>query len=277
MSFKGTNTLSVNNEAAAIGLFTPGDPGGPDIYGHDNYPGGWNCSDPYNWTQSNLRTDFRQLHLEQSPNTPYSILEFQGGALDSWGGPGLDGCAALINWEFERVFYKNNFGNGITIFNAYMTYGGTNWGNLGQSGGYTSYDYGAAIMENRLLLREKYHEAKLIAQSILSSPAYLTAIPGNFTNSSYASTSAITTTPLIGDTTNFYVVRHSDYTTLSSTTYSFTVSTKSQGKITIPQLGGTLALNGRDSKIHVCVMLNVSQRPSTDYYRSPTTMCLAST
>lgn len=210
-----------------------------------------NCSDPTNWTQSNLHTDFRQLHLEQSPNTPYSILEFQGGALDFWGGPGLEGCAALINSEFARVFFKNNFGNGITIFNIYMTYGGTNWGNLGQSGGYTSYDYGAAIRETRAIDREKYHEAKLIAQGMVASPAYLTAIPQNLTNSSYASTSAITTTPLLGETTNFYVVRHSDYTTLNSTSYTFAVSTKSHGNFTIPQLGGTLALNGRDSKIHV--------------------------
>ena len=33
----------VNNEAAIIGLFTPGKPGGPDIYGHDSYPGGFDC------------------------------------------------------------------------------------------------------------------------------------------------------------------------------------------------------------------------------------------
>jgi hypothetical protein len=244
-------TNTVNNEAAAIGLFVPGEPGGPDIYGHDNYPGGWNCSDPYNWTQSDLHTDFRQLHLEQSPNTPYSILEFQGGAIDSWGGPGLEGCAAFINSEFTRVFYKNNFGNGITIFNQYMMYGGTNWGNIGQSGGYTSYDYGAAIMEDRTLFREKYHEAKLIAQFMVSSPAYLDATPGNLTNSSYASTSAITTTPIFSDVTNFYVVRHSDYTSLSSTPYTFTVPTKSMGNVTIPQLGGALTLNGRDSKTMV--------------------------
>lgn len=33
----------INNEASPIGLFTPGEPGGPDIYGHDNYPIGWTC------------------------------------------------------------------------------------------------------------------------------------------------------------------------------------------------------------------------------------------
>lgn len=190
--------------------------------------------------------------MEQSPNTPYTILEFQGGAIDSWGGPGLDGCAALINAEFERVFFKNNFANAISIFNVYMTYGGTNWGNLGQSGGYTSYDYGAAIMEDRTLLREKYYEAKLIAQFMASSPAYLTATPGNLTNSTYANTSAVTTTPLLGNVTNFYVIRHSDYTTLDPTPFVFTVPLKGDGDVTIPQLGGALTLNGRDSKILVC-------------------------
>jgi hypothetical protein len=132
-----------------------------------------------------------------------------------------------------------------------MMFGGTNWGNLGQSGGYTSYDYGAAIMEDRNLFREKYYEAKLIAQFVVSSPAYLDAIPGNLTNSSYASTSAITTTPVFGNVTNFYVVRQSDYTSLNSTPYTFTVSTKALGNVTIPQLGGTLTLNGRDSKTMV--------------------------
>lgn len=45
--------------------------------------------------------------------------------------------------EFERVFYKNNFAAGVTIFSLYMIFGGTNWGNIGHPGGYTSYDYGA--------------------------------------------------------------------------------------------------------------------------------------
>ncbi|UJO16167.1 Beta-galactosidase A [Fulvia fulva] len=240
----------INNEAAAIGLFVPGEPGGPDIYGHDNYGVGWDCAHPANWTSADLRTDFRHLHLEQSPNTPYTIPEFQGGAIDSWGGPGLEGCAEMVNHEAERIFYKNNFANAVTIFNVYMSYGGTNWGNLGQSGGYTSYDYGAAIKEDRTITREKYHEAKLLAQFMVSSPAYLEVTTGNLTNSTYVSTSAISTTPLFGKKTNFYVVRHSDYKSFTSTPYTFTVPT-SAGNVTIPQLGGTLTLNGRDSKIHV--------------------------
>lgn len=89
-----------------------------------------------------------------------------------------------------------------------------------------------------------------MAQFIKASPAYLNATPGNLTNTTYVDTSEISTTPLFGKTTNFYVTRHSDYTSLDSTPYRFSVST-SIGNVTIPQLGGSLALNGRDSKIHV--------------------------
>ncbi|KAM0815963.1 putative Glycoside hydrolase superfamily [Seiridium cardinale] len=228
----------LNNEAAIIGLFTPGKPGGPDIYGHDSYPIGWNCADPANWTAGNLPTDWRELHLEQSPTTPYAITEFQGGAIDSWGGTGLEGCAAMTNYEYERIFFKNDFSFGLTIFNTYM------------ASGYTSYDYGSAIKEDRTIDREKYVEAKLIAQFISASLAYLDATPGNLTNSSYVSTPELTTTPLFGTDTTFYVTRHSDFQSLASTPYTFTAPT-SQGNVTIPQLGGLLTLNGRDSKIHV--------------------------
>lgn len=106
------------------------------------------------------------------------------------------------------------------------------------------------IREDRTIFREKYAEAKLIAQFIKASPAYLDATPGNLTNSSYLSTPEISTTPIFGNATNFYVTRHSDYTSLDSTPYSVTVPT-STGNVTIPQLGGSLTLNGRDSKIHV--------------------------
>lgn len=241
----------INNEAAAIGLFVPGEPGGPDIYGHDNYPVGWTCSQPGNWTVGSLPTYFRELHMEQSPDTPYAIPEFQGGAIAYWGGSwDLEDCATYVGPEELRMFYKNSLSFGSTIFNLYMTYGGTNWGNLGQPGAYTSYDYGAVIKEDRTLVREKYAEAKLLGQFIKASPAYLEATPGNLTNTTYTSTTAISTTPILGNTTNFYVVRHSDYTSRDSTDYTFTVPT-SVGSVTIPQLGGTLTLNGRDSKFHV--------------------------
>jgi beta-galactosidase len=119
-------------------------------------------------------------------------------------------------------------------------------------GGYTSYDYGASITEDRLIWREKYSEMKLQANLFKVSPAYLTATPGSVANGSYASTNAIAVTPLFGNDTrtNFYVVRHADFTSLNDTTYKLNVPT-TIGNITIPQLGGSLALYGRDAKIHV--------------------------
>lgn len=59
-------------------------------------------------------------------------------------------------------------------------------------------------------------------------------------------------TPLRGvnGSSNFYVVRHADFRSKAVTKYRLQIST-SAGNLTVPQLGGQLSLNGRDSKIHV--------------------------
>jgi hypothetical protein len=133
-----------------------------------------------------------------------------------------------------------------------MTYGGTNWGNLGHPGGYTSYDYAAVIAEDRTVDREKYSEAKLEANFLQASPAYLTGVYQNNTHSTgaYTGNSDLNTIAVFSKVTKFFVVRHSDYSSLADTSYSITLPT-SQGNISIPQLGGHLSLNGRDSKFHV--------------------------
>lgn len=246
----------ISNDASPQGYFAPGPPqrydAVIDIYGHDGYPLGFDCANPYTWPDNALPTNWRDLHLNQSSSTPYSIIEFQGGAFDPWGGLGFEKCATLLGPEFERVFYKNDFSFGLTIFNIYMTYGGTNWGNLGHPGGYTSYDYGAVITEERTVDREKYSEAKLIANFFQSSPAWLTAISQNNSNAngSYTDNAAIATTALFGDVTKFFVIRHAAYNSLEDTNYHITLPT-SKGKITVPQLGGELMLHGRDSKVFV--------------------------
>lgn len=68
----------------------------------------------------------------------------------------------------------------------------------------------------------------------------------------YTDTTDLTVTPLVGrsSASSFYVVRHTDYTSEASTSYKLKLPT-SAGQLTIPQLGGSLTLNGRDSKIHV--------------------------
>ncbi|KEQ73527.1 putative beta-galactosidase [Aureobasidium namibiae CBS 147.97] len=244
---------SILNDAYPHGYFAPGTgPGAVDIYGHDSYPLGFDCANPTTWPNNSLPTYFGDLHAEQSPSTPYSILEFQGGSFDPWGGSTFEKCGVLLNSEFQRVFYKNDFSYGLTIFNIYMTYGGTNWGNLGHPGGYTSYDYAAVIAEDRSVSREKYSEAKLEANFLQASPAYLTAIPQNNThaNGSYTDNPDIAVTALFGNRTNFFVVRHAVFNSYESTQFKLTLPT-SQGNITIPQLNGSLVLNGRDSKFAV--------------------------
>lgn len=110
-----------NNE----GNFAPGTPAAVDIYGIDNYPLGFDCANPYSWPVDGIITDLTETHQRWSPLTPFSYIEFQGGSFDPWGGWGFAQCLELVSYEFERVFYKNNFATSITIFSIYMTYGGT--------------------------------------------------------------------------------------------------------------------------------------------------------
>ena len=184
-----------------------------------------------------------------------SLQNICSGSFDPWGGPGFAKCASLLNEEFERVFYKNDFSFGVTVINFYMTYGGTNWGNLGQPGGYTSYDYGAAISEDLEVTREKYSEAKLLANFLKKSPAYLTATAGVAANGSYVNNDAIDATPLYGNgsSTAFYVIRQAAYNSLATTEYTWSPNTTA-GVITVPQLnayGSSLKIIGRDAKMSV--------------------------
>ncbi|KAH6653217.1 putative beta-galactosidase E [Truncatella angustata] len=238
--------LNQGNWAPGTGL------GESELYGIDAYPMRYDCAHPDVWPKIRWPENWQILHEKYSPNTPFFVAEFQGGSGTGWGTINQDGCNALVNQESVRVLWKNNYSFAIKIFNIYMTYGGTNWGNLGYRGGDTSYDYGAAIKENRHVWREKYSESKLEANFFKVSPAYLTAVAGSASNGSYVSTDQIATTPVFGtDTpTNFYIVRHADWTSINTTAYKLLVST-TKGSVSIPQLGGELTLSRRDSKIHV--------------------------
>ncbi|KAK2608465.1 hypothetical protein QQS21_003035 [Conoideocrella luteorostrata] len=248
----GISVPMISNDAGPGGNYAPGKGvGSVDIYGHDSYPLGFDCANPTVWPANALPTYFHDRHVKQSPTSPYSIVEFQGGAYDPWGGPGFEKCSALVNQEFARVFYKNNFAAGVTIFSIYMIYGGTNWGNLGHPGGYTSYDYGAAIRENRVIDREKYSEVKLEAQFMKVSPGYITASVGPASTTLYSNNAGITITPLTGNKTgNFFIARQTDYAATGTVSYTLKLPT-ANGTLTIPQRGGTLSLHGRDSKIHL--------------------------
>lgn len=131
-------------------------------------------------------------------------------------------------------------------------FGGTNWGNIGHPMGYTSYDIGAAIAEGREVNREKYSELKLQANFLQVSPTYQTSIPSEGTFGVFTNTSELVTTELAPTESGgtFYIVRHSDWTSQATTKYTLHINSNGRN-LTIPQMGGSLSLPGRDSKIHV--------------------------
>ena len=111
-----------------------GTPGAVAIDGYDSYPQGFNCANPSTFSSPGSFSPFA--------GEPLMLPEFQGGSYDSWGGSGYDNCYEMTNSDFENVFYKSNFADGVTIQSNYMTVGGTNWGWLPAPFMYTSYDYG---------------------------------------------------------------------------------------------------------------------------------------
>ena len=121
-----------DNDNTVRGDFAPGTGTGQvDIFGFDAYPLYYSCGTPDYWPNLRFPTTWQLNHTQQSPTTPLMIAEFQGGSGDGWGGVGEDLCNAFINDKAVRILFKNNYSFGVKIFNVYMMYGGTNWGNLG--------------------------------------------------------------------------------------------------------------------------------------------------
>lgn len=92
---------------------------------------------------------------------------------------------------------------------------------------------------------------KLQANFLKVSPGYLVTSAANSSSTGiYNTNSDLLTTPLLGSNGSFFIIRHSDYTSQTSSNYTLSLPT-SAGTVSIPQLGGSLSLNGRDSKVHV--------------------------
>ena len=121
---------------------------GTDFYAYDKYPVGFNCS-----AGRNRIDDSEATFRSYAPNSPHFITESQGGAFTPWGASyNASDCYTYTDEGFTRQWGVHNIGNGVTAFNYYMAYGGTNWGWTGApASGFTSYDYGAGITEDRTL------------------------------------------------------------------------------------------------------------------------------
>ncbi|EGO61409.1 hypothetical protein NEUTE1DRAFT_77416 [Neurospora tetrasperma FGSC 2508] len=184
-----------------------------------------------------------------SPNQPSFMPEFQGGAMSPWLSP-AGGCAERTGTEFVNFYYRDNIAQRITILNLYMIYGGTNWGWLAAPFLGSSYDYGAAISEDRNI-GSKYYEIKNLGLFTRAAGelAYTDRI-GTGTN--YTNNTNIFTTELRNPKTGarFYVLRHATTSSDSTETFAINVTT-SLGSFYVPKIAPCPKLVGHEGRIFV--------------------------
>jgi beta-galactosidase GanA len=231
-----------HNDKGRNGYWVPGSFEGSDsnyLYAFDGYPAA--TGTPPDWGY--YGTGGATGGSTASPNTPGFMAEFGGGWFDPWGDAPWDGEGypyetAYDGPNYERRFYLTNLANGIKIHNVYMTFGGTSWGWLPAPVVYTSYDYGAAISEGRLLT-DKIAPMKQIGYFLQAVPDVTVLQPAA---EATPSNSAIKTYHLANPNTGteIYLVRN-DHSIALSTTVPV-------GNYTVPQVG-TYSIATRDAKL----------------------------
>jgi beta-galactosidase GanA len=214
--------------------------GAVEIPGVDDYPQSFECQTEGVWGPWGEGVTERL-----NDTAPVYAAEYQAGAIDL-NRAGYEACREdLTGLPFMKYFYKNNLiTSGATMFGYYMTYGGTNWGWLGQPNDvYTSYDYGAAITESRQLT-DKYDEFKrqgYFTQAVAPltktdpAPAPRSQNPGL--------TTVARANPDTG--TQFVLLRHTDRAATTED-WSFLDWSTPDGQYLVP-----VSLNGRDAKVLV--------------------------
>ncbi|KAH6951533.1 glycoside hydrolase superfamily [Fusarium avenaceum] len=241
-----TRTFSWSNDFEANAT------GNVDVTGVDSYPSCWSCNlDECTGTNGeyvpyNIQ-DYVTYFAKQSPAQPHFLPEFQGGSYNPWGGP-EGGCPADIGPEFANIFYRDLIAQQATAISLYMMYGGTNWGWFACPVVATSYDYSSPISENRAIW-DKYYETKSL--TLFTRVAHDLAKTNRVTNTTSLSTNdEILITELRHEDNDaaFYVARHDHSPSGTKETFKLNVKT-SEGKLTIPQNGGDITINGHQSKV----------------------------
>ncbi|TDL23133.1 glycoside hydrolase family 35 protein [Rickenella mellea] len=226
--------------------------GSVDIYGFDEYPQRFDCSNPQTWLP--VITNYYDYHMNTNPGQPLYVPEFQAGAYDAWGptAPGYGSCGILTGPSFQDVFYKGLWAANAKMINYYMIYGGTSWGGIPFHGVYTSYDYGSAISENREL-NAKYDDLKRQGLFIRSSPEfYKTEWMGNSTSDVVKVTNPSVLVVYLSNPetgAGFYIARNNISSSTDGLDFKVDVKT-SEGIFTVPQMGH-VTLGGRQSKLIV--------------------------
>lgn len=119
-----------------------------DIYALDLYP---YINPNQNWKQDSFCFDtldnVEDIFRNSKEDSPPFIAEMQSGWFDKWDGMGYKHMRDALGDEHINIMTKTALSQGITLFNHYMTVGGTNWADLACDEVYTSYEFCAPIDE----------------------------------------------------------------------------------------------------------------------------------
>ncbi|HEX8053704.1 MAG TPA: beta-galactosidase [Thermoleophilaceae bacterium] len=121
-----------------------------DVFGFDNYPYGFACCADWNEETFRRQVDtFEDYYRDEVgvQRSPLYAAEIQGGliAFADDGHTTEDRYRHMIGYEYVQTI--SLLGQGLTMINRYMTYGGTTWGNQVYPNAGTGYDYGAPVRE----------------------------------------------------------------------------------------------------------------------------------
>ncbi|KAI8909341.1 beta-galactosidase [Powellomyces hirtus] len=258
-SSDGITVPFFHNDKKRNGYWVPPNAGvagtveGPvDLYGFDGYPGG-GCRADATVGRLNVAPDWGIYGpggatggSSASPRTPGFIPEFGGGFFDFYGSKGTYECTSRRQGPGHvRVFLGTNLANSITMQSIYMTFGGTNWGWLAAPVVYTSYDYGAAISEGRIV-REKGVANKLLGLFMQSVSEVGRIVKGVAVQPTNANVRIYHNVNVEDPSMHFYFAIHADSSRTTKETFKFGIET-ADGRYTVPQ-EGLLGINGQDAK-----------------------------
>ena len=147
-----------HNDAYIAGLYADV----VDMYACDIYP----YINPTNsWKENTYAFDtldnLEDIVREFNDKSPLFIAEMQAGWYDKWLGVGYENIRKDLGYSHINIMTKTAIANGVTVFNHYMTVGGTNILDMAADEVYTSYDFAAPISELGAI-KENFRKAKEI-------------------------------------------------------------------------------------------------------------------
>ena len=133
-----------------------------DIYALDLYP---YINPNQDWKKDNFCFDtldnVEDIFRCAKEDSPPFIAEMQAGWFDKWDGSGYGHIREALGDEHINIMTKTALSQGVTLFNHYMTVGGTNWADLACDEVYTSYEFTAPIDEFGIM-QSNFYKAKEI-------------------------------------------------------------------------------------------------------------------